>query len=82
MKLNILFSVMTLALLNGYAIGQTRNFPVGNKVNLEVTTRTGNNFNWEKNYKSQQLWFIHDHISKSHRNNYRSFIGCPNRRNS
>ena len=48
MKLNILFSVMTLVLLNGYAIGQTRNFPVGNKVNLEVTTRTGNNFNWEK----------------------------------
>ena len=39
---------MTLVLLNGYAIGQTRNFPVGNKVNLEVTTRTGNNFNWEK----------------------------------
>lgn len=39
---------MTLALLNGYAIGQTRNFPVGNRVNLEVTTRTGNNFNWEK----------------------------------
>ena len=39
---------MTLVLLNGYAIGQTRNFPVGNKVNLEVTTKTGNNYNWQK----------------------------------
>ena len=48
MKLNILFSVMTLVLLNGYAIGQTRNFPVGNKVNLEVTTKTGNNYDWKK----------------------------------